>query len=121
MWIVVMVAVAVWFAGRDSGEPPPRPAASAERPPTPRTEGAPPGGPTRSAAAKEREEERFAEGAVFGYLAYQHWVADDQPEPDGLFAGEEAGGLEDDPWADDPWADDPADGGWDDFDDGFGL
>lgn len=109
VWIVVILGVLFWAAGRDPAHGP--------RPPVSRTPE--PGGPSPAdsrpappPARTDRGEDRFADGAVFGYLAAQHWLGDDD--------GDGADGL----WSDDD-PDVDADGGhdadeWDGFDDGFG-
>ena len=116
VWIIVVIAAILWFAGRDAPasdspstsrrgrqSPPERPAA--QRPPAARD------------LRREREGEAFADGAVFGWFAYHQWFADNVIDPDDELSGE---GLYDDEF-DDGLDDGLHDDGWDELDDGFGF
>lgn len=110
VWIVVIIVAIHWFAGREESSRGSSPTGRQDRP-RPPPQPTPPPRPTTRDVRREREDEAFADGAVFGWFAYREWFADDASDPEEL-AGE---GLYDDDFDDD--VHDP----WDEFDDGFGF
>lgn len=117
VWIVVILGVLFWITRRDP--------AHGSRPPAPRT----PETRGRSSADSrrappstrpDRGEDQFIDGAVFGYLAAQHWPDGDGEGMDDLWSDDETEWHvpDDDPATDADIGQDTD--AWDDFGDGFG-
>lgn len=111
VWVVVIIVAILWFAGREESSRGPSPTGRQDHP-SPPPQPTPPPPPTTRDVRREREDEAFADGAVFAWFAYHEWFADSDGDPDAELTDH---GLYSDDLDDD--LHDP----WDEFDDGFGF